>query len=261
MLPLLLLLPGFFSGLISEPVAVVEIHGFIGSDVIADDVVQTLEAIETGEYAAVILDIDSPGGSAVDSHKIVKALEKMTKPKVAVIGNAAVSGAYWVAAACDHIVSDELSFVGSIGATTQFFSVEGLAERYGVIAETIAYPENKAFGNIFKNMTPDERDYAQGMAESAGRYFQESVLAFRPEVSPYVDGLPYVAYKAPEMVDKFGGFNEAVAAAETLTGTNLDPEILASDTGIFGMIKKFSGLRSKGPFNLLELVFQVPYYL
>lgn len=260
MLPLLLLLPGFFSGLISEPVAVVEIQGFIGGDVFADEIVQTLEAIEIGEYAAVILDIDSPGGSAVDSHRIVTALKKMTKPKIALIGNAAVSGAYWVAAACDYIVADELSFVGSVGATTQFFSVEGLAEKYGVIAETIAYPENKAFGTIFKNMTPDERAYAQGMAESAGRYFQESVLALRPEVAPYVDGLPYIAYKAPEMTDEFGGFRDAVAAAETLTGTNLDPEIIASYTGFFDMIKKFSGLRSKGPFNLLELVFKVPYY-
>lgn len=259
MLPVLLLLPGLFSELMAEPAAVVEIHGLIGSDVDADEIVATLEGLEG--YSALILDIDSPGGSAVDSHKIVKAVRELGIPKVALIGNSATSGAYWIAAACDQIVADELSFVGSIGATTRFINIEGLAEKLGASVDLISYPENKSFGNPFRDMTPEEAAYAERMVEAAGSYFQESIVELRPESVGYVDGLPYIAYDAPQLVDGFGGFSEALAAAEEMAGTKLEPEYFLPDTGLMDFLKNFMGLRAESPLDFFELVFKIPYYL
>jgi len=258
MFPLaLLLLPGLLAPM-QGTAAVVEIHGGIGEAVDAQDTVELLQAADA-EYDAVIIDIDSPGGTTVDSHELVRTISGMKSPAVALIRNSGTSGAYWVAAACDRIVADELSFVGSIGAFMTFVSVEELTERYGVRVVTTAHPGNKSFGSPFRDLSPAEQRHAQALTESAAGYFNESMTGLRPGAAAYFDGLPYLARDAPELVDTYGGFQLAKEEAEELAGRKLKIERIRQPQSFRGLLRDAIGLRADAPFNLFELLFQVPY--
>ena len=257
-IPLLLLFPALiWPG--TGTVAVIEIHGSIGEDASARDVVDILDSLEG--HDAVILDIDSPGGSTVDSHEIVRAVSRLGIPKVALVRGSATSGAYWVAAATDHIVADELSFVGSLGALMSFLSVEGLARKYGVSAEVITYPGNKSFGSVFRDLTPQEREYAERLTKSAAEYLNSSISELRPSAARYFTGYPFLARDAPELVDSYGGFREAVRVAEELSGKRLRPEFISPQKGIRELFREAIGLRADAPFNFFKLAFQLPYYV
>lgn len=257
MLPLLLLLPGLlFPG--GGTAAVVELDGALGEGVDVQETVELLRTVDA-QYDAVILEIDSPGGTTVDSHQLVRAVSAMESPTVALVRNSATSGAYWVAASADRIVADELSFVGSIGAFMTFVSVDELADRYGVRVVTTAYPDNKSFGSPFSGMSPADRRHAEALTQSAADYFNASLRELRPQAVAYFDGLPYLARDAPGLVDSYGGIEEAREEAESLAGRSLELERVEQPQNLRGLLRDMAGLRADAPLDLFKLLFQVAY--
>ncbi len=220
-----------------DKVAVVDMKGEIGKDISASDVVASLDRIERDPtYVAVVLDINSGGGSAVEAHEIVRELDRMSKPKVARIGDMGASGAYWIASACDYIVADELSVVGSIGAASMFYSPGDLARRLFNVQE-IAYPGGKLFGSPFFNET--FLPYARSLVKSAGSYFIEDILSRRPGVENYTTGLPYLARDAPGLVDEYGGMETAIGEARKLAGARFARvERIETSRGIRSILKE-----------------------
>lgn len=254
MVVFLLLSQAFSFSIPFSKIAVLKIHGEIGRDVRASEIIEALEKIDKDPfYSAVVLDIDSGGGSAVESHEIVRELDRMKKPKVARIGNVGASGAYWIASACDFIIADELSIVGSIGAASFFYSPRDLARKLGIEVYEVAYPENKSFGSAFFNES--FLPYANAMVKSAAEFFMRDIERRKPKAERYLTGLPYLAKDAPELVDGFGGMREAIEKARELANARYaEVEYIETRAGWRSLLEEIVGAEMKiTPF--LRLIF------
>jgi protease-4 len=163
--------------------AVVNITGEIadGKDANADTINQGLEAaFKAKSSKAVILNINSPGGSPVQSayvYEEIRSLRKQypAKKVYAVIGDLGASGAYYIASAADDIYVSPASLVGSIGVIMQGFGVQGLVQKLGVEDRTMTAGAHKAIMSPFKEVTPEEKAHIQGLLDSIHQQFIAAV--------------------------------------------------------------------------------------
>lgn len=147
--------------------AMVDLDGTImpGGDVDADKVAKGLRRAFKAKFSkAVILRINSPGGSPVQSgtiyHEIKRLREKHPDKKLyAVITDIGASGAYYVAAAADEIYADPASLVGSIGVISEGFGFVGGMEKLGIERRLITSGENKAFLDPFSPQEPRHKEF------------------------------------------------------------------------------------------------------
>ena len=124
----------------------VTISGIIRGDT---DRVEALERLEKSRAKAVIVHVDSPGGTTAGSEQLYKSLRSIAdkKPLVVVVDGMAASGGYITAIAADHIVAQETSLVGSIGVLFQYPNVTDLLKTVGVKMEEIKSSPLKAAPN------------------------------------------------------------------------------------------------------------------
>ncbi len=167
---------------------VVEVKGVIDSDspANAERIIEGLErAWGVAEAEAVVLHIDSPGGSPVQSQRIFEAVMRLResgdKPVLAVIEDIGASGAYYVAAAADEIIAAPASLVGSIGVIHAGFGFEEAIGRLGVERRVFTAGENKAFLDPFSEIAPEQRDFWQDVLESTHEQFISAVREGRGE--------------------------------------------------------------------------------
>ncbi len=207
-------------------VALIKINGLITTDenslIFSEDISSSSDIVENLKDAekntqikAVILEINSPGGSAVASEEIAKQISNMSKPVIAVIRDVGASGAYWAASASDRIVASPVSITGSIGVTASYLEFTGLMEKYGVEYEEITAGEYKDMGSPFRNLTEEEKGMLKDYLEETRKYFVENVAANRKMSYEYIDGLAtgqiYLGKEAWELglIDSLGGREEA----------------------------------------------------
>ena len=149
-------------------------------------------ASEDPVIKAIILDINSPGGSPVASDEIAQALKATDKPTVAVIREVGASGAYWIATACDVIIANRMSITGSIGATSSYLDFSGLINRYNVSYQRLVSGEFKDMGTPFRELTDEEVRIFNETLETIEEFFVEEISANRgmtvDEVRKYADG-------------------------------------------------------------------------
>ncbi|WP_421860387.1 S49 family peptidase [Marinobacter salarius] len=163
--------------------ALVEIEGTIAADELAsaDNIVGSLrEAFEAENSVGVILRINSPGGSPVQSgyvyDEIVRLRGESPEKKVyAVISDIGASGAYYIAAAADEIYADKASLVGSIGVVAGGFGFTGIMDKLGVDRRLYTAGENKAFLDPFSPEEEEEVQFWQDVLETTHSQFIESV--------------------------------------------------------------------------------------
>lgn len=105
----------------------------------------------------LIFDIDSGGGMVVPSKKIAERVKSIEVPTVALVNNCAASGAYWIASACDVIVSDHYSMIGSISVVSQQMKLGRLAEKLGVKSEVFKTRKFKDMVNQFRESSEEEK--------------------------------------------------------------------------------------------------------
>jgi len=166
-----------------EHTALVEIEGTIAADELAsaDNIVGSLrEAFEAENSVGVILRINSPGGSPVQSgyvyDEIVRLRSEYPDKKVyAVISDIGASGAYYIAAAADEIYADKASLVGSIGVVAGGFGFTGIMDKLGVDRRLYTAGENKAFLDPFSPEEEEEVQFWQDVLETTHSQFIESV--------------------------------------------------------------------------------------
>lgn len=163
--------------------ALVEVRGMIADQepASADNIVSGLrEAFKDSKTKAVILRINSPGGSPVQSGYIYDEIRRLRTeyPQTklyAVISDLGASGAYYIASAADQIYADKASLVGSIGVTAAGYGFVGTMEKLGVERRTYTAGEHKAFLDPFQPQKPEETEFWQGVLETTHKQFIASV--------------------------------------------------------------------------------------
>ncbi|HII53872.1 hypothetical protein AUJ13_05685 [Candidatus Micrarchaeota archaeon CG1_02_49_24] len=131
------------------------------------------------DVAAILLDINSPGGGSAATHDIYYALKNVTKPKVAYIKEIGASGGYYSAVATDYILSDPDALVGSIGARMEVEDYTGLMGKVGVNITEIKSGSHKDIGSPFKQMGPEEQQILQSIVDDSFQEFRDVVMAER----------------------------------------------------------------------------------
>lgn len=186
------------------------------------------------EIQAVVLRINSPGGSALASDRMWHAVERLAarKPVVVSVGDMAASGGYYIAVAGTEIIAHEESLVGSIGVVGGKVDASGLAERIGVSAEVISRGERAAWTSPLRGLDDGEREALEGMLRSTYHRFLRRVSAGREisdeELYAVAAGRIWSGADAHErgLVDRIGGLTLALERARELGGLGDDAELV-----------------------------------
>lgn len=163
--------------------AVIDVRGMIADkeSASADNIVGSLrKAFEDANTRGVILRINSPGGSPVQSGYIYDEIRRLRaeSPAIkvyAVISDLGASGAYYIASAADEIYADKASLVGSIGVTAAGFGFVGIMEKLGVDRRVYTSGEHKAFLDPFQPPKEDEALFWKGVLDTTHQQFIDSV--------------------------------------------------------------------------------------
>lgn len=188
---------------------------------------QIKQAAEDPDIKAVLLRINSPGGSAAASQEIGEELQKLKKTGKTIVtsmGDSAASGGYWIAAHSDLIVANPGTLTGSIGVITQLQNLEGLYDMLGIEHETFVSGPHKDMGSTSRPPTGEERQIFQAMVDDIYEQFVDVVAQGRnmerEEVIALADGRIYTGRQAKELglVDELGNFHTALDIAAQRAG-------------------------------------------
>jgi protease-4 len=205
---------GTFAG--AGSIARVHIDGLIRSDA---DRVEALERLENSKSAAVVVHINSPGGTTAGSEQLYDALVRLKakKPVVVVVEGLAASGGYITAIAADHIVAQQTSLVGSIGVLFQFPNFTDLLKTVGVKVEEVKSSPLKAAPNGYEPTSPEARAALDALVKDSYAWFRGLVKQRRGMddalVEKVADGRVFTGHQALELklVDQLGDEKTAVA--------------------------------------------------
>ncbi|AZC29799.1 signal peptide peptidase SppA [Pseudomonas chlororaphis] len=169
--------------------ALIEVTGMIADkeSASADNIVTGLRAaFEDSKVKGIVLRINSPGGSPVQSGYVYDEIRRLRglhpDTKVyAVISDLGASGAYYIASAADQIYADKASLVGSIGVTAAGYGFVGAMEKLGVERRTYTSGEHKSFLDPFQPQKPEETQFWQSVLDTTHRQFIASVKQGRGE--------------------------------------------------------------------------------
>ena len=229
-------------------------EGMAGSDTI-NGYIDT--AMEAEDLAAIVLRVNSPGGSVFASDLIRRKLLEVADadiPVVVSMGTVAASGGYWIAAEADEIWALPTTLTGSIGAFSAFPTIEGIVEYIGVTVDGVGTTPLAGAASFDRGLSPEMKSIVQALAYGAYDDFIELVASGRDlseqAVRDVADGLVWTGAEAADrgLVDELGGLHEAVAAAARLAGveewriarTRVPPSfesvLLQELSGSFGMV-------------------------
>lgn len=216
-----------------DKVAIVPIEGEIL------DGRETLDLLE--KYAnnesvkAIVIRINSPGGAIAPSQEIYSAIRRTSadtgKPIVASLDSVAASGGFYIAAACDSIVANPGSITGSIGVIMQWFDMKDLIRWAKLNPQTITSGALKDAGSPYRELTPAEREYFQGIVTQLHQQFVRDVAHGRSgkithaEVARLADGRVFTGEEAVKLklVDELGSLDDAVRSAGKLANISGKP--------------------------------------
>jgi len=209
--------PGGRSSLTSSgAIARVNIDGLIRSD---RQRVEALERLEKSSAVAVIVHINSPGGTTAGSEQLYDSLMRLKtkKPLVVVVDGLAASGGYIGALAADHIIAQQSSLVGSIGVLFQFPNFTELMKTVGVKVEEVKSSPLKAAPNGFEPTSPEARAALDALVKDSYAWFRGLVKERRrmddASLEKVADGRVFTGRQAVELklIDQIGDEKTAVA--------------------------------------------------
>jgi protease IV len=200
----------------SSAIARVHIDGLIRSD---NDRVEALERLENSRAAAVVVHINSPGGTTAGSEQLYDALTRLKakKPLVVVVEGLAASGGYITAIAADHIVAQQTSLVGSIGVLFQFPNFTDLLKTVGVKVEEVKSSPLKAAPNGYEPTSPEARAALDSLVKDSYAWFRGIVKVRRGMddalLDKVADGRVFTGHQAVDLklIDQLGDEKTAVA--------------------------------------------------
>jgi protease-4 len=206
-------------GIASRPgafIARIKVSGLIRGD---SERVEAIERLGRSQARAVIVHVDSPGGTTAGSEQLHDALRRLAdqKPLVIVIDSLAASGGYIVAMAGDHIVAQGTSIVGSIGVLFQYPNVTDLMKTLGIKVEEIKSSPLKAAPSAFEPTSPEAREAIEAIVKDSYGWFRGMVATRRKlegdALARVADGRVFTGRQAIDLklVDELGDEKTAIA--------------------------------------------------
>ena len=192
-------------------------------------IVEALEkAAKDDKVKAIVMRINSPGGSALASDLIWRATQSTDKPIVASMGDVAASGGYYIAMGADRIVAEPGTITGSIGVVGGKLAMKGLYDKIGLTTDVISRGKNSSIFSATEKFTESEREVVSEMMHDVYRIFTTKASSGRKmdldKLEKLAGGQVYTGRDAKRngLVDELGTLKDAIQAAKRLAG--LDPE-------------------------------------
>ncbi|MDP1864883.1 signal peptide peptidase SppA [Bradyrhizobium sp.] len=237
----------------SGSIARVKIDGLIRSD---SGRVEALERLEKSSAAAVVVHINSPGGTTAGSEQLYDALVRLKakKPVVVVVEGLAASGGYITAIAADHIVAQQSSLVGSIGVLFQYPNFSELMKTVGIKVEEVKSSPLKAAPNGFEPTSPEARAALDSLVKDSYAWFRGLVKQRRGMddalLEKVADGRIFTGRQAVELrlVDALG--DEKTAIAWLVAQKNVKPDLPVRDFKLTPRLGDLTFLRTAASFTL-----------
>lgn len=210
---------------------------------------------------AVVLRVNSPGGSAAASDEIFRAIQHVRaagKPVVVSMGDVAASGGYYISAPADYIYANGASLTGSIGVIFQLLNFEELAKKVGIDDVTLHAGEHKDIGNPFRPMTAEEKQLLTVLLKQVHEQFIGAVAEGRKgklteeQVRKLATGEIWTGEGAVKagLVDEVGGLRAAELKAKALA--KLDPKAPVVDYGDVTFLDILFGAEARLPSASIE---------
>ena len=212
----------------------------------AESILETLDSLRRDRNVkAVVVRIDSPGGSAVGSDMIFRALRNVAsqKPVIASMGGSAASGGYYVAAGADEIIATPLSLTGSIGIFAGKFNVGALADRIGIATEEERRGDRAGAFSIWQPWSEGEREGLKRSISYLYDLFLQQVATTRPLTPEQIDEVARgrvwtgKAARDAELVDREGSLLDALRRAEEVAGLTAGEAEYVDRTGRGGSLQ------------------------
>jgi protease-4 len=241
---------------------------FLGGQLAGSEtIVEALTAARNDpRVGAIVLRIDSPGGSALASELIAREVfaTRGVKPILCSMSNLAASGGYFVAAGCDQIFAEPMTITGSIGIFSGKFDTSGLLKKLGVTTDTYRRGKRSDLESFFRPYTEEERSVVMGQLRYMYSRFIGSVAEGRNLSKDAVDAVGRghvftgVQAQSIHLVDRFGGLGDAIDEAKREMGLASAakvhlvelPEVPAS---LFGVLGSLLGASDDHAASLLDL--------
>src|SRR5437588_1273672 len=238
---------------VSGSIARVNIEGLIRSD---QPRVEALERLEKSSAAAVIVHINSPGGTTAGSEQLYDALVRLKakKPLVVVVEGLAASGGYIAAIASDHIVAQQSSLVGSIGVLFQYPNFTDLLKTVGIQVEAVKSSPLKAAPNGFEPTSPEARAALDALVKDSYAWFRGLVKERRGMddglLEKVADGRVFTGRQAVELklIDQLG--DEKAAVAWLVANKNVKSDLPVRDYKLTPRFGDLTFLRTAASITL-----------
>jgi len=216
--------------------------------------------LNDSDLAALMVYIDSPGGSTAASESLYRVLRVIAakKPVVAVMGSVAASGGYMVSLAAERIFARESSVTGSIGVVLEATNFVELMRMTGIEHEIIRSSPLKAQPNPLEVMSPEAREVTQGLVEDVHRMFQNMVADRRglagDQLEHLTDGRVFTGAGALDngLIDAIGGTAEARIWLKQTYGISEEVVEQEIETGTSGDFSEWLGAFFTNGSGLLE---------
>lgn len=205
---------------------------------------------EDSNIKAIVLRVNSPGGSALASERILHQIKLTVKEKPVIVsmGGVAASGGYYISCQANKIVADKNTLTGSIGVFGLLFDLEKfMTDKLNINVEVVKTHSNADMGNIFKPMSKTEKDYFYTMIEDIYDTFISHVAEGRNLDKDYVDKIARGRVWAAEDAYRLG-------LVDTLGGLDLAVDLAVQAAGL----REFSIVEYPKPKSYFELMFDLP---
>ncbi len=213
-----------------------EQSGILGGGVTTPkQVIAQLDIAEkSNNIKAILLRVNSPGGSPAASQEIYQELGKAGKPVVVSVSDTCASGAYYISCAADRIIANPASSVGSIGVIMQVPNLEGLYDKLGIEYTTIKQGKYKDIGSTSREMTGEEKKLLEEQTKKIYEQFISDVAESRDmskdKVKELATGWVYLGSEAVGLglIDELGTYKDAINVAAELGGVAGEPVVVSA---------------------------------
>lgn len=220
---------------IGEKVAILDITGIITK---SDPTIKLIHTYrDDPNVKAIILRINTPGGSVAPVQEIYRELTKLDKPIIASMASTAASGGYYIACAADTIMANPGTLTGSIGVIMQFTKLKDLLDKVGVEHQVIKSGKFKDSGSIFRDLSDDDIAILQETVDDVYNQFVDAIAESRndtltrDEIVKLADGRIFTGKQAltHKLIDKLGNLQDAIIVAGELGNIEGTPKVLRKE--------------------------------
>lgn len=244
----------FVTNPIGQKVAVLDINGIITQ---SDSTIKLIHTYrDDPSIKALVLRINTPGGSVAPVQEIYKELKKIDKPIVASMGGTAASGGYYIACAANTIVANPGTLTGSIGVIMQFTKMKGLYDKIGLEQRVIKSGKFKDAGSAFRDLTDEEQAILQSTVDDVYNQFVDTIFQSRKdhltreEIETLADGRIFSGNQAltHKLIDQLGNLPDAIKFAGNIANIEGVPKVVRKQKKTT-FLQQLLGIKNNPPLD------------